>query len=277
MIQRKTNQLKQKWKHKGKRYKLSKEEIEAQVKQKDENTNTEISKTKALVVRDKEYYTKMFEIALDKELYKLKESNDFNKILSELEVMYNVSKAFKIPINKEYEGHCQFVKDAENEWKDFGVLAKELVAFDCYYKETCFTLNRDYLDKFTLPSMEDIAWCIRPDLNYAILRWHGGHKRVQNKVRGMKLIDLYHPIYGAGKSKDEMLYLEHGTVWQFKALPPPPTTLTDNKLLIGDEIDPMFLPEALPTNDMIDPTVKVVKNPKLTKKIRNKKVTLLLT
>ena len=49
----------------------------------------------------------------------------------------------------------------------------------------------------------------------------------------------------------------------------PPTTLTDKNLLIRDEIDPMFLPEALPTNDMIDP--------KLTKKIREKKVTLLLT
>merc|ERR1712154_299974 len=221
-----------------------------------------------LVVFDKEYYTKQFEAELDKELFALNQSEIFNKKLSELEVMENVSTAFKIPINKEFEGRCQFAVDAENEWRDFGNLAKELIAFISYYKETCFTLNsREFVDNFKLPSMIDIAYCMRPDLNYAILRWHGGHKRVENRIRKMKLIDLYHPIYGEGQSKDGMLYLEHGTIWQFKALPAPSTQISDAKLsLLGQKIDTMFLPEAVPTQDMIDPTSKVVKNKPLTKK-----------
>ena len=279
LIRQKKKELKRKWKQNGMQWKLNKEEIadKEEIKNKEEINE----KIKDLVVRDKEYYTKTFQVELDKELFKLKESKEFNKILNELDVMKNVSSAFNIPINKEFEGHCGFAKDAENEWKDFGALAKELMAFDAYYKDSCFTLNREYVDNFTLPTMEDIAYCMRADLNYAILRWHGGHKRVENKVRGMKLLDLYHPMYGKGKNRDEMLYLEHGTVWQFKALPPPPTPLIDdnNNLLIDSDgnIDPMFLPQALPTNDMIDPTAKIAKNKRLTKKIRDKKVTLLLT
>merc|ERR1712130_287699 len=148
-------------------------------------------------------------------------------------------------INKEFEGRCQFAVDAENEWRDF-------------------------VDNFKLPSMIDIAYAMRPDLNYAILRWHGGHERVQNKIRHMKVIDLYHPLYGEGKSKDEMLYLEHGTIWQFKALPPPP--MPDNNLLIDKQMDSMFLSEAFPTQDMVDPTVRIGKNKHLVKRIREKKV-----
>lgn len=227
--------------------------------------------------KTEEYYTDEFQEELDREMFLLKQSDSFNKTLSELEVMKNVSKAFGIPLNAEFEGHCGFAKDAEREWKDFGSLAKELVAFQCYYRETCFSLDRQFVDTFELPSLEDIAWCKRADLNYAILRWHGGHKRVENRIRGMKLEELDHPMYGRGKSRDEMLMLEHGSIWQFKALPPPPTTLTDKNLMLGEGFDPMFLPEALPTNDMLDPTAKVVKNKRLAKKIRDKKVTLLLS
>eukprot|EP01084_Bolivina_argentea_P032191 59537_1 len=230
-----------------------------------------------LLIENEENYTPEFQGVLDEQLFILKESKEFNKILSELEIMKYVSIAFKIPINKEFEGYCQFVKEARNEWKDFGSLAKELMAFHCFYSETCFTLNREFVDNFVLPKMEDIAYCMRPDLNYAILRWHGGYKRVENKIRVMKVIDLYHPMYGEGMSRDELLYLEHGSVWQFKALPPPPNTLSDGNLLIGEDIDTMFLPEAMATKDMIDPTLKITKDKKLYKKIQNKRVTLLLT
>ena len=234
------------------------------------------AESKDLVLFDEEYYTKEFQGELEKDLFALKESREFNRVLSELEVMKIISKAFNIPINDEFVGHCKFVKEAENEWKDFGSLAKELVAFQCFYRETCFSINREFVDSFCLPSMIDIAYCMRPDLNYAILRWHGGHNRVQNKVRHMKVVDLYHPIYGEGKSRDEMLYLEHGTIWQFKALPPPPMPDSSN-LLIGKEMDAMFLPEAFPTQDMVDPTAKIGKDKKLVKRIRDKKVTLLLS
>eukprot|EP01083_Nonionella_stella_P055687 146796_1 len=234
-------------------------------------------KSKYKMHPDKKENTELFQMELEKELMLLKKNQEFDKTLSEIEVLQHVSRAYKIPINSTFEGRCKFAVSAAQEWKDFGALAKELMAFYRYYTETCFTINREFVDHFTLPLMEDMAYCMRPDLNYAILRWHGGHKRVENRIRTMKVIDLYHPMYGEGKSKDQMLYLEHGTVWQFKALPPPPASLTESNLMIADQMDPMFLPQALATQDMIDPTAKIVKNKQLTKRIRDKKVTLLLS
>ena len=214
--------------------------------------------------------------------------------LSEIEIMKIISHFYKIPIDKNtYLGGCAFVKTAENEWKDdYNGFCKEIFSFNSWYKECCFVIDKSNIHKFSMPYLEDIAYSKRFDINYAILSFYGGHKRLAKRISKMSIDDLRHPFYGQGKNKDELLMLEHGSsIWQYKALPGPPLHAISDVKLLGDniekekliesgineeKIDTMFLPEATGAGEFADPTKQLLKDRGLHKRLRHKNKTLII-
>ena len=198
---------------------------------------------------------------------------------SEIEVLTKISEKFKIPLNKDtYASNPRFVETAENEWKDFNMFARELIAFTFWYNDTIYSLNNEFKNNFNIPKLEYIAYANRCDLNYAILRYYGGHSIVQKRIRNMKLDMLYHPLYNMGKNKNELLYLEHGSVWLYKALPEPPL-LNINKYISNINhktgqrtIDTTFTSDSLPIENVYNPAKKLITNHRLKDKRKQKMV-----
>jgi len=85
-------------------------------------------------------------------------------------VQLAISQLWKIPVDKiNFEARPIFVEHAY-EWKEWGALSRELMAFSAWYSDTVFRVSAETVREFDLPSIVSMAGCLRPDLNYAILR-----------------------------------------------------------------------------------------------------------
>jgi len=100
--------------------------------------------------------------------------------------------------SNEQEDMSYFVEQAQR-WRDLNSLCAELLAFRSWFLETLFVVDERAISEFKMPLLEDFVYCQRPDLNYAILKFHGGHDAVEKYLWNITDLDLVkHPRFGFG-------------------------------------------------------------------------------